>query len=99
MQVSRFQGATRQSARHASATASAGALLRASAGTGTVADNLTGTLRVLLSSVMIASYLTAKRDLARIAADADADALAPTLVGAAHLPFTDREAPAVPWLQ
>jgi hypothetical protein len=48
---------------------------------------------------MIASYLTAKRDLARIAADADADALAPTLVGAAHLPFTDREAPAVPWLQ
>jgi AcrR family transcriptional regulator len=103
------------------------AALRASAGTGTVADNLTDALTVLFESVavamiplitfrdglrarlrktwptgvpilteavaMIASYLTAERELGRIAADADIGTLAPTLIGAAHLPFTDREAP------
>lgn len=40
---------------------------------------------------MIASYLTAERDLGRIAADADIGALAPTLIGAGHLLFADRE--------
>jgi AcrR family transcriptional regulator len=40
--------------------------------------------------VMIAGYLTAERDLGRIAADADVDTLAPALIGAAHLLFADR---------
>ena len=40
---------------------------------------------------MIASYLTAERELGRIAADADVDTLAPTLLGAAHLLFAGRE--------
>ena len=43
------------------------------------------------ATAMIASYLTLERDLGRIAADADADTLAPTLVGAAHLLFAGRE--------
>jgi AcrR family transcriptional regulator len=100
------------------------AALRESAGTGTVADNLTDALTALFSSVavaivplitfrdelrarlrqawpagvpvlteaatMIASYLAAERDLGRIAADADVDTLAPTLIGAGHLLFADR---------
>lgn len=41
--------------------------------------------------VMIASYLTAERDLGRIRADADIDTIAPTLVGAGHLLFADRK--------
>jgi AcrR family transcriptional regulator len=40
--------------------------------------------------VMIASYLAAERELGRIAADADIDTLAPTLIGAGHLLFADR---------
>ena len=101
------------------------AALRTSAGTGTVAGNLTEALTDLFGSValgivslvisrdelrarlrqagsagipllteataMIASYLTIERDLGRIAADADVDTLAPTLVGAAHLLFAGRE--------
>ncbi|MEV8633717.1 TetR/AcrR family transcriptional regulator [Streptosporangium sp. NPDC051023] len=101
------------------------AALRESAGTGTVADNLTGALTELFSSVavaivalitfrdglrarlrqagltgvplareaavMIASYLAVERDLGRIAADADVDTLAPTLIGAGHLLFADRK--------
>jgi AcrR family transcriptional regulator len=101
------------------------AALRDSAGTGTVAGNLTGALMALFGPVavvilslviardglrarlrqagsarvplltegaaMIASYLTAERDLGRIAADADVDTLAPTLIGAAHLLFTGWE--------
>jgi AcrR family transcriptional regulator len=101
------------------------AALRASAGTGTVAGNLTGALTALFGSValgivslvisrdelrarlrqarpagipllteataMIASYLTLERDLGRIAADADADTLAPTMIGAAHLLFAGRD--------
>ena len=101
------------------------AALRASAGTGTVAGNLTGALTDLFGSValgiislvisrdelrarlrqarpagipllteataMIASYLALERDLGRIAADADVDTLAPTLIGAAHLLFAGRE--------
>jgi AcrR family transcriptional regulator len=104
---------------------SQGAALRASAGTGTVAGNLTDALTDLFGSValgivslvisrdelrarlrqaspagipllteataMIASYLTIERELGRIAADADVDTLAPTLIGAAHLLFADRE--------
>ncbi|WP_438295618.1 TetR family transcriptional regulator [Streptomyces sp. HUAS TT7] len=42
-------------------------------------------------TAMIASYLGAERDLGRIAADADIDALAPTLIGAGHLLFAGRE--------
>jgi AcrR family transcriptional regulator len=101
------------------------AALRESAGTGTVADNLTDALTALFGSVavaivalvtfrdelrarlrqawpvgvpvlteaavMIASYLTAERNLGRIAADADVDTLAPTLIGAGHLLFADRK--------
>jgi AcrR family transcriptional regulator len=101
------------------------AALRNSAGTGTVAGNLTGALTALFGSVavaivalitfrddlrarlrqarpagvpvlteataMIASYLTAERQLGRITADADVDTLAPTLIGAGHLLFADRE--------
>ena len=100
------------------------AALRESAGTGTVAGNLTGALTVLFGSVavaivgllifrddlrarlrqarpagvpvlteataMIASYLTAEQNLGRIASDADVDTLAPTLIGAGHLLFADR---------
>ncbi|MFI0465407.1 TetR/AcrR family transcriptional regulator [Saccharopolyspora sp. 5N102] len=95
------------------------------AGTGTVADNLTsalmtsfdpvmvsivaliiardelrtrlrtaGTARFPLvgeGSAMIAGYLTAERELGRIAPDADIDTVAPTLIGAAHLLFTERK--------
>lgn len=43
------------------------------------------------SVAMIAGYLTVERDGGRIAADADIDALAPTLIGAAHLLFTERK--------
>ena len=39
------------------------------------------------ATAMIASYLTIERELGRIAADADVDTLAPTLIGAAHLLF------------
>jgi AcrR family transcriptional regulator len=101
------------------------AALLESAGTGSVADNLSGALMTLFQSVaqnivgllifrddlrarlrqtrptgvplateatvMIASYLTAERDLGRIAADADIDTLAPTLIGAGHLLFAGRE--------
>ncbi|GGP89266.1 AcrR family transcriptional regulator [Actinomadura coerulea] len=41
---------------------------------------------------MIASYLAAERGLGRVAADAEVDLLAPTLVGTAHLLFADRTA-------
>jgi AcrR family transcriptional regulator len=43
------------------------------------------------ATAMIASYLTAERELGRLAADADVDTLAPTLIGAAHLLFAGRE--------
>ncbi|MEV4173195.1 TetR family transcriptional regulator [Nonomuraea sp. NPDC049709] len=42
-------------------------------------------------AAMIASYLTEERALGRIAADADVDTLALTLIGAAHLLFAGRE--------
>ncbi|MFB4276750.1 TetR/AcrR family transcriptional regulator [Nonomuraea sp. MTCD27] len=42
-------------------------------------------------AAMIASYLTEERAMGRIAADADVDTLALTLIGAAHLLFAGRE--------
>jgi AcrR family transcriptional regulator len=108
---------------------SQGLALCNSAGTGTVAGNLTGALTELFGPValsvlglvisrdglrarlrqagvagvpiltgavaMLASYLTLERDMGRIAADADVGTLAPTLIGAVHLLFTDREGPPV----
>ncbi|MFC4112027.1 TetR/AcrR family transcriptional regulator [Nonomuraea zeae] len=96
-----------------------------SAGTGTVADNLTGALTTLFESVaaaivgliasrdnlrarlrqaglagvpmlteavaMIASYLTIECEMGRIAADAEIETLALTLIGAGHLLFAGRE--------
>jgi AcrR family transcriptional regulator len=44
------------------------------------------------ATMMIAGYLEAERDLGRIAAGADVATLAPTLVGAGSMMFTDREA-------
>jgi AcrR family transcriptional regulator len=101
------------------------AALLESAGTGTVADNLTAALMDLFGSVavavvgliifrddlrvrlrqttptgvpllteaaaMLSAYLAAERDLGRIAADADVDTLAPTLIGSGHLLHADRE--------
>ncbi|MFJ3306283.1 TetR/AcrR family transcriptional regulator [Streptomyces sp. NPDC086549] len=101
------------------------AALRESAGTGTIADNLTQALMDLFGSVAVAivslvtsrdvlrarlrrarptgvpiltdaatavgSYLTAERELGRITADADVDTLAPTLIGAVHMLFADRQ--------
>lgn len=43
------------------------------------------------AAAMIASYLAAERELGRVAADADVDTLALTLVGAGHLLFAGRE--------
>lgn len=51
-----------------------------------------GGVPVLREAVgMVASYLYAERQLNRIATDAEIDVLAPTMVGAAHLLFADRE--------
>ncbi|GGY06703.1 TetR/AcrR family transcriptional regulator [Streptomyces hiroshimensis] len=44
------------------------------------------------ATAMLASYLTAERDLGRVAPDTDIDTLAPTLIGAGHLLFADRKA-------
>ncbi|WP_116210276.1 TetR/AcrR family transcriptional regulator [Streptomyces olivoreticuli] len=43
------------------------------------------------ATAAIASYLTVERELGRIAAHADVDALAPTLVGTGHMLFADRK--------
>lgn len=53
----------------------------------------TGVPLLAEASAMIASYLSAEREIGRIAADADIAALAPTLIGAGHLLFADRESP------
>ena len=42
-------------------------------------------------SAMVSAYLTAEQRLGRISRTADVPTLAPTLIGAAHLLFTDRE--------
>jgi len=99
--------------------------LQREAGTGAVADNLTGALMTLFEPVMvaivvlviardelrgrlraagaarlplvgegtamIADYLRAERGLGRITPDADIDTLAPTLIGAVHLLFTEHK--------
>ncbi|MFG2722171.1 TetR/AcrR family transcriptional regulator [Streptomyces sp. NPDC048416] len=49
---------------------------------------------LMQATAMLATYLAAERDLGRIAPDADVDALAPTLIGAGHLLFADRQGPA-----
>ncbi|GAA4081515.1 TetR/AcrR family transcriptional regulator [Actinomadura miaoliensis] len=54
----------------------------------------TGVPLLAEATTMIASYLTAERDLGRLAPDADVDTLAPTLIGAGHLLFADRTGPA-----
>jgi AcrR family transcriptional regulator len=41
------------------------------------------------SAAMIIDYLTVERERGRLAADADVSTLAPTLIGAAHLLFSD----------
>ncbi|MFE5505086.1 TetR/AcrR family transcriptional regulator [Amycolatopsis japonica] len=46
------------------------------------------------AAVMIGGYLKAERDLGRIAEDADVETLAATLIGATHLLYADRTAPA-----
>ncbi|SDH14426.1 TetR/AcrR family transcriptional regulator [Nonomuraea jiangxiensis] len=101
--------------------------LRGSAGTGTVAGNLTAALLDLFDPVavavvslvifrdelrarlredrpapgvpvltqaagMITAYLGEECEMGRIAADADVDALALSLIGGAHLLYADREA-------
>jgi AcrR family transcriptional regulator len=43
------------------------------------------------STALVADYLAAERDLGRLASDADIHTLAPTLIGAAHLLFTDSD--------
>jgi AcrR family transcriptional regulator len=40
--------------------------------------------------VVIAAYLTAERELGRVAADANVDVLAPMLIGTTHLLYADR---------
>jgi AcrR family transcriptional regulator len=42
-------------------------------------------------TALISSYLTAERELGRIEPTADIATLSPTLIGAVHLMFTDRE--------
>jgi AcrR family transcriptional regulator len=51
----------------------------------------TGVPLLTEASAMIATYLSAERELGRIEADADVDTLAPTLIGAVHLLFADRQ--------
>ncbi|MEO3823727.1 TetR/AcrR family transcriptional regulator [Actinomadura sp. B10D3] len=104
------------------------AVLRESAGTGTVVGNLAAAMTAVFESVamailplitfrdelrarlrtawptglpviaeaveMVAAYLAAERDLGRIAPDAEVEVLAPTLLGAGHLQYADRAAPA-----
>ncbi|MCX4092824.1 TetR/AcrR family transcriptional regulator [Nocardia sp. alder85J] len=41
-------------------------------------------------AIMVTEYLTAERELGRLAPDAEVDALAPLLIGTAHLLFADR---------
>ncbi|WP_214411377.1 TetR/AcrR family transcriptional regulator [Sphaerisporangium fuscum] len=54
-------------------------------------DRPTGIPLLTEAAAMVASYLTAERDLGRISADADIETLAPTLLGASHLLFADRK--------
>jgi AcrR family transcriptional regulator len=56
-------------------------------------DIPTGVPVLTEATAMLASYLTAERDLGRGGPDADVDTLAATLIGAGHLQFADRERP------
>jgi AcrR family transcriptional regulator len=51
----------------------------------------TGVPLLTEAAAMIASYLTIERELGRIEPGADVDTLAPTLIGATHLLFANRE--------
>ncbi|MCX5206207.1 TetR/AcrR family transcriptional regulator [Streptomyces sp. NBC_00237] len=51
---------------------------------------LTGIPLAVHGAAMVAAYLTAERELGRLAGDTDIETLAPTLVGAGHLLFADR---------
>ena len=53
-------------------------------------DRPTGVPLLTEAAEMIAGYLSAERDLGRIADEADVATLAPTLIGATHLLFADR---------
>lgn len=53
-------------------------------------DRPTGIPLLTEAAAMITAYLTAERDLGRIAADADVGTLAPMLMGGGHLLFADR---------
>ncbi|MGV9971048.1 TetR/AcrR family transcriptional regulator [Nocardia beijingensis] len=55
-------------------------------------DRTAGVPVLAEATAMIAEYLTAERDLGRIAATADIGTLAPMLIGTAHLLFADRDA-------
>jgi AcrR family transcriptional regulator len=79
-----------------------GPVARAVLGLVTSRDNLRARLRqatpagvpvLAEASAMIASYLAAERELGRIAADADPDTLALTLIGTGHLLFAGRDGP------
>ncbi|MEU9203277.1 TetR/AcrR family transcriptional regulator [Streptomyces sp. NPDC048332] len=48
------------------------------------------------ATTAVSAYLSAERELGRIAADADIDSLTLSLVGGGHLLFADREAPGPP---
>ncbi|MEV5413302.1 TetR family transcriptional regulator [Thermopolyspora sp. NPDC052614] len=52
---------------------------------------ITGVPLLSQGATMISSYLADEREMGRIAADADVEALALTLIGAAHLLFADGE--------
>src|SRR5580693_5338860 len=68
------------------------ATLGAAAGSATVAGNLAAALADLFTPAVLALIrLVIERDLGRLAADADISTLAPTLIGAAHLLFTDTD--------
>ncbi|QLY30129.1 TetR/AcrR family transcriptional regulator [Nocardia huaxiensis] len=58
------------------------------------ADRPTGIPLMTEMTAMIAGYLEAEREAGRVAADAEVEILAPTLIGAAHLLFADRCSPA-----
>jgi AcrR family transcriptional regulator len=80
-----------------------GPVARAILGLVAARDNLRARLRPVTPAgvpllaearAMIAAYLAAERDLGRIAADADPDTLALTLIGTGHLLFAGRDGPA-----
>ena len=57
------------------------------------AAGLAGIPLLAQATTMIATYLQAERDLGRIAADADVDTLALTLIGSAHMLFAGADGP------